>query len=109
LPGSVLAIRHSTPEPKIKQIAVAGAATRDSEKTRLRQIDVAERLDCPQTRISKYELGTRRLDLLELRDVCNVLGVSLVDFVRTFDTAVAAVDIIQAKSEGRRGRSGIKG
>jgi hypothetical protein len=37
-------------------------------------------------------LGTRRLDLLELRDVCNVLGVSLVDFVRTFDTAVEALE-----------------
>jgi transcriptional regulator with XRE-family HTH domain len=53
---------------------------------------VAVKLDCPQTRVSKYELGTRRLDLLELRDVCNVLGVSLVDFVRTFDTAVDAME-----------------
>jgi len=39
-----------------------------------------QKLDCPQTRVSKYELGTRRLDLLELRDVCNVLGVTLVVF-----------------------------
>jgi transcriptional regulator with XRE-family HTH domain len=70
---------------------------------------VAEKLDCPQTRVSKYELGTRRLDLLKLRDVCKVLGVSLVDFVRTFDTAVEALDSNQAKSKGRRGQSGIKG
>jgi transcriptional regulator with XRE-family HTH domain len=59
---------------------------RAPEEQGLRQIDVAEKLDCPQTLASKYELGTRRLDLLELRDVCKVLGVPLSDFVRTFDT-----------------------
>ena len=62
------------------------------EKKGLRQIDVAAALNCPQTRVSKYELGTRRLDLLELRDVCKVLGVSLVDFVRIFDEAAAVLE-----------------
>jgi predicted XRE-type DNA-binding protein len=62
------------------------------EQKGLRQSDVAAALNCPQTRVSKYELGTRRLDLLELRDVCKVLGVSLVDFVRTFDAGVGAVE-----------------
>jgi Helix-turn-helix len=62
------------------------------EQKGLRQSDVATALECPQTRVSKYELGTRRLDLLELRDVCQVLGVSLVEFVRTFDASVGAVE-----------------
>jgi transcriptional regulator with XRE-family HTH domain len=78
------------------------------EKQGLRQIDVAEKLDCPETRVSKYELGTRRLDLLELRDVCKVLGVSLVDFVRTFDTAVGALESVDRNGTGKRGRSRIK-
>ena len=62
-------------------------------------------LNCPQTRVSKYELGTRRLDLLELRDVCKVLGVSVVDFVRTFDGAVSAIEAGEHSLKGR-GRSG---
>lgn len=51
----------------------------------LRQVDVAERLGTPQSFVSKYESGERRLDLIELRQLCAVLGVPLVEFVRTFD------------------------
>lgn len=70
------------------------------EKKGLRQADVAAALNCPQTRVSKYELGTRRLDLLELRDVCRVLGVTLVDFVRAFDTSVGAMEASECKPKG---------
>jgi transcriptional regulator with XRE-family HTH domain len=57
-----------------------------------RQIDVARALGCLQTRVSKYELGTRRLDLLELQDVCKVLEVALLEFVRAFDKAVNSLE-----------------
>jgi len=69
----------------------------------LRQADVSAALNCPQTRVSKYELGTRRLDLLELRDVCKALGVSLVDFVRTFDASVSAIEAGERKTQGHPG------
>ena len=51
----------------------------------LRQVDLAERLHVPQSMISKYEVGERRVDLLELRDICAALGVSLVEFVRELE------------------------
>jgi transcriptional regulator with XRE-family HTH domain len=51
----------------------------------LRQIDVAKRLKQPQAFVSRYETGERRLDLLELREVCRAVGVSLKDFVREFE------------------------
>jgi transcriptional regulator with XRE-family HTH domain len=51
----------------------------------LRQVDLAERLRQPQSFVSKYEIGQRRLDLFEVRDVCRALGVSLGEFVRRFD------------------------
>jgi transcriptional regulator with XRE-family HTH domain len=70
----------------------------------LRQIDVAARLGCPQTRVSKYELGTRRLDLLELRDVCKALGVSLVEFVRRFDSAIETIEVGERKMKRPRRR-----
>ncbi|MAC55320.1 MAG: transcriptional regulator, partial [Gimesia sp.] len=46
------------------------------------QDDVAERLGRPQSFVSKYESGERRLDILELYDVCGAIGVTLNDFVK---------------------------
>ena len=47
----------------------------------LNQVELANRLDHPQSYVSKYESGERRLDLLELREICGALDVSLVEFV----------------------------
>jgi transcriptional regulator with XRE-family HTH domain len=51
----------------------------------LTQAELAVRLGQRQTYVSKYELGERRLDILELRDICESLGASLVDVVRRFE------------------------
>lgn len=47
----------------------------------LRQEDVAERLHVPQSFVSKYEGGERRLDILELRCLCQLFGLNLQEFV----------------------------
>lgn len=47
----------------------------------LRQADLADRLGEPQSFVSRYESGERRLDILELRRVCEATGVTLVEFV----------------------------
>lgn len=51
----------------------------------LRQIDLAKRLEQPQSYVSKYESGERRLDLLELLQICEALGIPLSKFVRRFE------------------------
>lgn len=51
----------------------------------LRQVDLAERLGQPQSFVSKYESGERRLDLLELRTICEAVGIPLSKFVRLFE------------------------
>lgn len=51
----------------------------------LRQQDVADLLDEPQSFVSKYEIGERRLDVLELRLICQALGTSLPDFARQLE------------------------
>lgn len=51
----------------------------------LRQTDLAEKLDEPQSFVSKYESGEQRLDLLELRDICRALGLSLTKLVEKFE------------------------
>lgn len=58
------------------------------EEADLRQVDVAERLDQPQSFVSKYESGERRLDLLELELVCAACDIELVEFVRRYRAKV---------------------
>lgn len=43
----------------------------------LTQAEVAERLNVPQSFVSKYESGERRLDVIELRHVAEALGATL--------------------------------
>ena len=50
----------------------------------LRQVDVANRLSQPQSFVSKYESGERRLDLLELELVCAACDTDLAEFVRRY-------------------------
>jgi len=57
--------------------------------TGLRQVDVAKKLGKPQSFVSNYESGERRLDLLELQAVCEVLGITISDFVGRFEEAQA--------------------
>jgi DNA-binding Xre family transcriptional regulator len=47
----------------------------------LRQEDLAKRLGTPQSFVSKYEAGERRLDLLEVREICIALDISPVEFI----------------------------
>jgi len=47
----------------------------------LTQIELSELLEVPQSRISDYERGNRRMDLLELHQYCRALGISLTGFV----------------------------
>jgi transcriptional regulator with XRE-family HTH domain len=51
----------------------------------LRQEDLAARLSEPQSFVSKYESGERRLDLIELRQVCQVVGVTLPELIERFE------------------------
>lgn len=58
------------------------------EAKELRQEDVAEALEVPQSFVSKIESGERRLDILELREVCEALGVSLAKFCKLLEEAI---------------------
>jgi len=51
----------------------------------LSQFDLAQRLNQSQSFISKYEHGERRLDLLELRQVCEAVDITLQEFVQRFE------------------------
>lgn len=49
------------------------------------QAELASRLGVPQSVVSKFESGERRLDVLELRQVCRALSLSLTEFIRRLE------------------------
>lgn len=51
----------------------------------LRQEDVAAKLGQPQSFVSRYESGERRVDLLELHAICRAAGLTLSEFIRRFE------------------------
>jgi transcriptional regulator with XRE-family HTH domain len=57
------------------------------ENAGLTQIALAKNLKRPQSFVSKYESGERRLDLIELQEICKALGISLTDLVKKFERA----------------------
>lgn len=52
------------------------------------QVELAERIERDQTFVSKYESGQRRLDLLEVREICQAIGLSLEEFVKRLEKAL---------------------
>lgn len=63
------------------------------EEQGLLQREIAERLGTPQSFVSKYESGERRIDLPELRRICEVLNESCDEVVRRYE---------QLLNQGRR-------
>lgn len=55
----------------------------------LRQVDLAERLGAPQSFVSKYESGERRLDIIEVRNVCVALNTTLPAFAAKLELLLA--------------------
>jgi ribosome-binding protein aMBF1 (putative translation factor) len=57
----------------------------------LTQAELAQRLELPQSYVSKYETGERRLDFVETALVCEALGLSLEEFAAAFSDRLAKI------------------
>lgn len=55
----------------------------------LTQVELAAVLEQSQSFVSKYESGERILDILEIRFVCERLGITLLEFCRRFEEKLA--------------------
>jgi len=60
------------------------------------QVDLSTALQRPQSYVSDVERGSRRMDLLQLREFCNACESSLTEFVDEFEQELG-----QAKSNRR--------
>lgn len=56
----------------------------------LTQIDLARKLGRPQSFVSKYERGERRLDVIEFLEVAYALGIDPPQFIRKLQQAALA-------------------
>jgi transcriptional regulator with XRE-family HTH domain len=51
----------------------------------LTQVQCSKALGRPQSFMSDVESGTRRLDIVQLRDLCKVLGIGLTGLIEEFE------------------------
>lgn len=56
----------------------------------LTQVQCSKALDRPQSFMSDVESGTRRLDIVQLRDLCKVLGIGLQDLIAEFEESLSS-------------------
>lgn len=75
-----------------KQIGLLLQHERKCQK--LEQVDVAHLLGVRQEFISKIEAGSRRIDILELIDYCEVLNFSLTEFAWKIETKLSALRLL---------------
>jgi transcriptional regulator with XRE-family HTH domain len=54
----------------------------------LTQTELAARIEKDQTFVSKFESGERRVDVLEIREICLALGITLEQFARRLEKAL---------------------
>jgi len=52
------------------------------------QVELAKKLGVPQSFVSKYESGERQLDILELRQICQHIGISFDSFIRQLEEKI---------------------
>ena len=55
----------------------------------LTQATLASKLGLPQSYVSKYESGERRLDFVETVLICESLGISIKDFAAAYSKSLA--------------------
>jgi transcriptional regulator with XRE-family HTH domain len=54
-------------------------------EAKLTQSQLAKVLGVTQARISKYEQGERRIDMLELKTICDAVNLPLTEFAKRFE------------------------
>lgn len=57
----------------------------------LTQVQVADKLGKPQSFVSKYERGERRIDFTEFLEIADALGLELGNFLKAYEEKVEVI------------------
>ena len=66
----------------------------------LTQVEVAVRLARPQSYVSKYERGERRLDVIEFFEVATAIGIDPFDFLKTLHVSLKSLQVEDLENAG---------
>ena len=69
------------------------------------QEGLAEIVGKPQSYISRYEAGSQRLDVFELRRICRAIGIPFMDMMANLDAALGKKKRRKVQGRRRRGPS----
>jgi transcriptional regulator with XRE-family HTH domain len=58
---------------------------RHRKEAGLTQVQCSKELGRPQSFMSDVESGSRRLDIVQIRDLCRVIGITLIDLIGEFE------------------------
>jgi len=73
---------YSAPDDDYCRFRVLLADARRSQG--ITQVELARRLGKPQSFVSKYERGERRLDVVEFLDIAQAMNIEALGFLRDF-------------------------
>lgn len=80
-----MAARHRTRQHRALQLVLRTLR----EEKGLKQVELADILGKPQSYVSKFEAGERKLELPELDRICEALNVSLETLIRRYKKELA--------------------
>lgn len=69
--------------------ALVGLLIEARKQAKLSQEGLAERLGRHQQFVSRYEIGERRLDVVEFADIARTLGCDDADLIRSIPTSIS--------------------
>jgi len=61
------------------------------------QVNIAEKLGKPQSFISKYERGERRLDFTEFVEIANIIEIDIADFVNRYQATISQTPSLKVR------------
>lgn len=76
--------RQSTRQQKNREL-VRQLLRKAREDAGVLQGELSQKLGRSQGFVSKYELGDRRIDLVDMTDICDALEISFLDLAKRFD------------------------
>lgn len=72
-------------ERRARERALGERLAAARRKAGMRQSDVGKKLGYSQSRVAKFEIGERRLTLVDAADLCSLYGISILDLLEPVD------------------------